>query len=117
MKRKLYGKFNYGFQNTFNMEFMCILKQAKPVFLDTFGNLTGYPTDRIGWIDSDGHWLVDIQSAGKNQHFWVNYSQVWNPLKEKFDLSDDSVQQYMRNTMKTEFPIKKLLPYPLPNMT
>ena len=98
-------------QEEFDKIFLKLLGQCtKTVFLDENGFTSDLPTNRIELRNSDDEWMFDIQLTGKNKHFLVSCSRVWEIFYDKYSLQYEDIQRFMKNQMKIRFGLSDVTP-------
>jgi hypothetical protein len=98
-------------QEEFDKTFLELLGQCtNTVFLDEYGDESKLPTHRIDLRNSDDEWMFDIQLTGKNKHFLVSCSRVWEIFYDKYSLQYEDIQRFMKNQMKIRFGLSDVTP-------
>ena len=99
-------------QEEFDKTFLEFLGQCiKTVFLDKHGHENKIPNNRVRLIDATDNWLFDIQFTGKDKHFWVSNSRIWNCLADTYSLNYSDIQRLMKNQMNTRFGMGDVTPF------
>ena len=98
-------------QEEFDKTFLELLgKCTKTVFLDAHGNECIVPSNRVDLRNDSGEWMFDIQLTGKNKHFLVSCSRVWEIFYDKYSLQYEDIQRFMKNQMKIRFGLSDVTP-------
>ena len=98
-------------QEEFDKIFLEFLGQCtKTVFLNEHGYKSNLPTNRIELRNPNDEWMFDIQLTGKNKHFLVSCSRVWEIFYDKYSLQYEDIQRFMKNQMKIRFGLSDVTP-------